>query len=336
MVDVSDDYAACKYATGSGDSSRTQKVFQPPQPDEKTMQYNISHLKQLEAESIHIMREVAGEFENPVMLYSVGKDSSVMVRLAQKAFAPGPIPFPLLHVDTTFKFREMIEFRDWFAQEVGVRLIVCTNQEALDRIGPAENWTCTMCANMLKTQALIDALKKYNFDAAFGGARRDEEKSRAKERIFSFRDSFMQWDPKNQRPELWNLYNTRHVKGESFRIFPLSNWTELDIWHYIYVEKIPIVPLYFAAKRPVIKRNGMLLLAGELNRPKPGEMVEEMMVRFRTLGCQLCTGAMRSEATTLEEIIEETMLTCKSERESRAVDQDCEGSMEEKKKEGYF
>ncbi len=300
------------------------------------MSYRISNLRQLEAESIHIIREVVAEFENPVMLYSVGKDSSVMVRLAQKAFAPGPIPFPLLHVDTTFKFREMITFRDQFCKDIGAKLLVHTNHEALDRIGPAENWNCTMCADMLKTQALIQALKKYEFDAAFGGARRDEEKSRAKERIFSFRDTFMQWDPKNQRPELWNLYNTRHAKGESFRVFPLSNWTELDIWHYIYVEKIPMVPLYFAKKRPVVRRDGILLLAEDLNVPKPGEVVEEKMVRFRTLGCQLCTGAVESEATTLEEVIAETMLAKKSERQGRAVDQDREGSMEEKKKEGYF
>jgi sulfate adenylyltransferase subunit 2 len=300
------------------------------------MNYSLSNLKQLEAESIHIMREVVAEFENPVMMYSVGKDSSVMLRLAQKAFAPGPLPFPLLHVDTTFKFREMISFRDRFVKEIGARLIVHTNQEALNKIGAVENWTCAMCANLLKTQALIAALKEHEFDAAFGGARRDEEKSRAKERIFSFRDPFMQWDPKNQRPELWNLYNTRHVKGESFRIFPLSNWTELDIWHYIYVEEIPIVPLYFAKPRPVIERDGMLFLAGELNKPGPGEKVEEKSIRFRTLGCQLCTGAIESEATTLEEVIEETMLAKKSERQGRAVDQDKEGSMEEKKQEGYF
>ncbi|MBW8016048.1 MAG: sulfate adenylyltransferase subunit CysD [Planctomycetes bacterium] len=300
------------------------------------MKYNVSNLKQLEAESIHIMREVVAEFENPVMMYSVGKDSSVMVRLAQKAFTPGSIPFPLLHVDTTFKFKEMIEFRDQFVKDIGARLIVHTNHDALERIGHVGNWTCSMCADLLKTQALIEALKLHGFDAAFGGARRDEEKSRAKERILSFRDSYMQWDPKNQRPELWNLYNTRHVKGESFRVFPLSNWTELDIWHYIYAEKIPMVPLYFAKKRPVIKRDGMLLLAGELNKAKDGEKVEEMMIRFRTLGCQLCTGAVRSKATTLEEVIEETMLARNSERQSRAVDQDREGSMEEKKKEGYF
>jgi sulfate adenylyltransferase subunit 2 len=300
------------------------------------MNYVISNLKQLEAESIHIIREVVAEFENPVMMYSVGKDSSVMVRLAQKAFAPGPLPFPLLHVDTTFKFREMITFRDQFVKDIGAQLIVYTNQEALERIGPPDNWTCTLCADLLKTQALIQALKQHGFDAAFGGARRDEEKARAKERILSFRDAFMQWDPKNQRPELWNLYNTRHMKGESFRVFPLSNWTELDIWHYIYVEKIPIVPLYYAKKRPVIQRDDLLLLAGELNHPQPGETVEEKMIRFRTLGCQLCTGAIESEADTLEAIIEETMLACKSERQGRAVDQDREGSMEEKKKEGYF
>ncbi len=300
------------------------------------MNYSLSNLKQLEAESIHIIREVVAEFENPVMLYSVGKDSSVMVRLAQKAFAPGPLPFPLLHVDTTFKFDEMITFRDQFVKDIGAKLLVYTNHEALEKVGSVENWSCSMCADMLKTQALIKALKENEFDAAFGGARRDEEKSRAKERIFSFRDNFMQWDPKNQRPELWNVYNTRHNKGESFRVFPLSNWTELDIWHYIYTEEIPMVPLYFAAKRPVINRDGMLLLAGQLNSPAPDEEVEERMIRFRTLGCQLCTGAVESQATTLEEVIEETMLALKSERQGRAVDQDREGSMEDKKKEGYF
>jgi sulfate adenylyltransferase subunit 2 len=298
--------------------------------------YNITHLKQLEAESIHIIREVVAECDRPVMMYSMGKDSSVMVRLARKAFAPGGLPFPLLHVDTTFKFREMIEYRDKFARDIGAELIVHVNQEALDRIGPAENWTCTMCADILKREALVKALKDGGFDAAFGGARRDEEKSRAKERIFSFRDEFMQWDPKNQRPELWNIYNTRHAKGESFRVFPLSNWTELDIWHYIHVEKIPIVPLYFAKKRPVIKRDGMLLIAGDLNKPAPGEEVVELSVRFRTLGCQLCSGAMESTATTVEEIVAETTIARNSERESRAVDKDREGSMEEKKKDGYF
>ena len=298
--------------------------------------YTITHLKQLEAESIHIMREVVAECDNPVMLYSVGKDSSVLVRLAQKAFAPGPLPFALLHVDTTFKFREMIEFRDRFCDEIGAKLVVKINREALDRIGPAENWTCSMCAEVLKTQALVSALQEGGYDAAFGGARRDEEKSRAKERIFSFRDRFMQWDPKNQRPELWNLYNTRHAKGDSFRVFPLSNWTELDIWHYIYTEEIPIVPLYFAKPRPVIRRDGMLMLAGELNHPREGETVEELSIRFRTLGCQLCTGAVESQADTLEKVIEETMIARRSERDTRAVDQDSEGSMEQKKREGYF
>jgi sulfate adenylyltransferase subunit 2 len=298
--------------------------------------YNLTHLEQLEAESIHVLREVAAEFERPVMLYSIGKDSSVMVRLAQKAFAPGKIPFPLLHVDTTFKFPEMTEFRDRFTKQIGAELLVYTNREALDRIGPADNWNCTLCADLLKTQALVAALRHYGFDAAFGGARRDEEKSRAKERIFSFRNHAMQWDPKNQRPELWNLYNVRHYKGETFRVFPLSNWTELDIWHYIYKEEIPIVPLYFAQEREVVHRDGMLLLTGHVVKPRAGEKVERLMVRCRTLGCQLCTGAIRSSASTLLEIVQETMLATKSEREHRAVDLDREGSMEEKKVEGYF
>lgn len=302
----------------------------------KTSSYNLTHLKQLEAESIHIIREVVAECENPVMLYSIGKDSSVLVRLALKAFAPGKIPFPLLHVDTTFKFREMIEFRDWFTKEIGAKLIVHINKKALEEIGPVANWNCTLCSDLLKTQALIEALKKHDFDAAFGGARRDEEKSRAKERIFSFRDQFMQWDPKNQRPELWDLYNTRCSKGESFRVFPISNWTELDIWNYIYTEEIPIVPLYYAKKRPVVRRDGMLLLAGDILTPAPDEKVETLSVRFRTLGCQLCTGAVESEADTLEKIIAETMIARTSERENRAVDQDRDGSMEIKKREGYF
>ena len=298
--------------------------------------YNLSHLRQLEAESIHIIREVVAECEKPVMLYSVGKDSSVMVRLAQKAFAPARIPFPLLHVDTTFKFREMIEFRDRFTREIGAELLVYTNQKALDEVGPFERWTCTLCADLLKTQALIQALQQGGFDAAFGGARRDEEKSRAKERIFSFRDRAMQWDPKNQRPELWNLYNTRHLPGESFRVFPLSNWTELDVWSYIWLEKIPIVPLYFAAERDYVERGGLILSTSDLIRPRPGETVRRGMIRYRTLGCQLCTGAIRSTAATLEEIIAETMLTRNSERAGRAVDHDREASMEEKKREGYF
>jgi sulfate adenylyltransferase subunit 2 len=298
--------------------------------------YNVSHLKQLEAESIHIIREVVAECENPVMLYSAGKDSAVMVRLAQKAFAPGRLPFPLLHVDTTFKFPEMYEFRDSFTRSIGAKLIVYVHREALDAVGPAANWDCTRCANILKTQGLIRALREGGYDAAFGGARRDEEKSRAKERILSFRDRFMQWDPKGQRPELWSLYNTCHAKGESFRVFPLSNWTELDVWTYIHLEHVPIVPLYFAKRREVVHRDGILLMTGGLVQPRPGEQVETLMCRFRTLGCQICTGAVRSNATTLEEIIEETMLARCSERENRAVDKDREGSMEDKKREGYF
>ena len=298
--------------------------------------YNLTHLQQLEAESIHIFREVVAEFENPVMLYSVGKDSAVMLRLAQKAFYPNKLPFPLMHVDTTFKFREMIEFRDWMARENDFELIVSTNTEALERVGAVENWTCTMCSEMLKTQALVAALREHQFDAAFGGARRDEERSRAKERIFSFRNKAMQWDPKNQRPELWDVFNTRHYPGESFRVFPLSNWTELDVWNYIYTEDIPIVPLYYAAEREVVHRDGIMLLTGNIITPQPDERVEKAMVRFRTLGCQLCTGAVRSEADTLEKIIGEVVLATTSERENRVVDQDRDGSMEEKKIEGYF
>jgi len=300
------------------------------------MKYSLTHLKQLEAESIHIIREVTAACENPVMLYSVGKDSSVLAHLAIKAFLPAPVPFPLLHVDTTFKFPEMYTFRDEFCRQHELELIVHTNHNALKKIGPYENWTCPMCSDMLKTQALVDAIREHEFDAAMGGARRDEEKSRAKERVLSFRDTNMQWDPKNQRPELWNIYNTRHHKGESFRAFPISNWTELDIWNYIYAENIPIVSLYFAAERPVIARDGMLVYAGDKEKPQEGEKVENRMVRFRTLGCQKCTGAIESTATTLEEIVAETMTTRMSERENRAVDQDREGSMEEKKKEGYF
>ncbi len=299
--------------------------------------YLLSHLQQLEAEAIHIMREVVAECENPVMLFSVGKDSAVMLHLAKKAFAPGGLPFPLMHIDTTFKFREMIEYRDRMAAEAGAKLIVYKNQEALNRIGPIECWDCTTCAELLKRKALVDALTEYKFDAAFGGARRDEEKSRAKERILSFRDRFQQWDPKNQRPELWNLYNTQHGRGESFRVFPLSNWTELDVWMYIHQEKIPIVPLYYAAERPVVRRDGMLIYVGDIIKPLPGEKVEMRRVRFRTLGCQLCTGAVESDADTLEKIVEEVMIARNSERQNRAVDRERgEGSMEEKKREGYF
>jgi len=298
--------------------------------------YTLSHLKQLENESIHIIREVAAEFENPVMLYSIGKDSSVMVRLAQKAFYPGKIPFPLMHVDTTMKFREMYEFRDRFTKEIGAKLIVHTNTAAIDDgANPWELGTQKCCA-LLKTQGLLDAIREGGFDAAFGGARRDEEKSRAKERVYSFRDRFGQWDPKNQRPELWSLYNGRHDKGESIRVFPLSNWTELDVWHYIYLEKIPIVPMYFAAEREMIVREGQLI---PLDGPIPledGEKPQKVMCRFRTLGCYPCTGAVYSEADTIEAVIEELMVARNSERITRLIDHDAEGSMEIKKREGYF
>src|ERR1700735_5494028 len=296
----------------------------------------LPHLRALEAESIHILREVAAEFERPVMLYSIGKDSSVMVRLAQKAFYPAPIPFPLLHIDTTYKFGEMVEFRDRFCAEIGVRLIVHTNREAIAdganpfRLGPQK------CCGLLKTRALLDALAEGGFDAAFGGARRDEEKSRAKERVYSVRDVFGQWDPKNQRPELWNLFNGRIDKGESIRVFPLSNWTELDIWLYLYAEKIPIVPLYFAKERPITVRGGALTLVHEGMKLMPGEKVEQIKVRMRSLGGAPCTGAMRSDADTLPKIIEELITFRRSERENRAIDHDEEGSMEVKKREGYF
>jgi sulfate adenylyltransferase subunit 2 len=301
-----------------------------------TTNKTLTHLKTLEAESIHIIREVAAEFERPVMLYSIGKDSSVMVRLAQKAFHPGPIPFPLLHVDTTYKFGEMIEFRDRFCAEIGARLIVHTNKEAIaDGASPFRLGTQKCCA-LLKTRALLDALAAGPFDAAFGGARRDEEKSRAKERVYSFRDSFGQWDPKNQRPELWNLFNSRVSQGESIRVFPLSNWTELDVWHYIYLEDIPIVPLYFAKPRPMVVRGGSLIPT-EHNMPLlPGEEPQMVMCRMRSLGCTYCTGAIRSEADTLPKIIEEMIQFRRSERENRVIDHDQEGSMELKKREGYF
>jgi sulfate adenylyltransferase subunit 2 len=298
--------------------------------------YNLPHLRLLEAESLHIIREVAAEFENPVMLYSVGKDSSVLLRLAQKAFQPGRIPFPLMHVDTTFKFREMTEFRDRMAREVGFRLVVQTNHQALAQGCEPCGYGTQKCCALLKTKALVDALSDGGFDAAFGGARRDEEKSRAKERVYSFRDRFGQWDPKNQRPELWNLFNSRVNKGESIRVFPLSNWTEQDVWHYIYAEKIPIVPLYYAARRPVIRRGGMLVLDDPRFPRRPGEEPFEAMVRFRTLGCVPCTGAILSEADTLEKIIAEVMTARQSERQGRAIDHDQEASMEMKKREGYF
>ena len=302
-----------------------------------TVDFKLTHLKQLEAESIHIIREVAAEFDNPVMLYSIGKDSAVMLHLALKAFAPGKLPFPLLHVDTTWKFKEMIKFRDSFAKEHGLDLLVHTNQEGVEMgVGPFTHGSAKH-TDIMKTQALKQALNKYQFDAAFGGARRDEEKSRAKERVYSFRDRNHRWDPKNQRPELWNIYNGKVDKGESIRVFPLSNWTELDIWQYIHLEEIPIVPLYFAAKRPVVEKDGVLIMVDDERMPiNDDDVIEEKMVRFRTLGCYPLTGAVESEATTLPEIIQEMLLTKTSERQGRVIDHDSSGSMEKKKQEGYF
>ncbi len=302
-----------------------------------TSKYHLTHLKQLEAESIHIIREVAAEFDNPVMLYSIGKDSAVMMHLAMKAFYPGKPPFPLMHVDTTWKFREMIEFRDKRVADLGWDLIVHINQEGVDMgISPFEHGSAKH-TDIMKTAALKQALDKYGFDAAFGGARRDEEKSRAKERVYSFRDKNHRWDPKNQRPELWNIYNGKVDKGESIRVFPLSNWTELDIWQYIHLESIPIVPLYFAAKRPVVERDGALIMVDdERMQIEEGEVIEEKMVRFRTLGCYPLTGAVESEAQTLPDIIQEMLLTTTSERQGRVIDHDSAGSMEKKKQEGYF
>ena len=300
-------------------------------------QIRLTHLRQLEAESIHIIREVAAEFENPVMLYSIGKDSSVMVRLAEKAFAPGKVPFPLMHIDSRWKFREMIEFRDRYAKEHGWDLIVESNEEAFQNgVGPFTHGS-KVHTDLMKTKALLDALNKHKFDAAFGGARRDEEKSRAKERIFSFRDQFNQWDPKNQRPELWDIYNSRVHKGESIRVFPLSNWTELDIWQYIRLENIPIVPLYYAKERPCVEIDGNLIMADDERLPQElVPLIKPRMVRFRTLGCWPLTGAVESTATNIEEIVEEMMTTTKSERTTRVIDFDQEASMEQKKREGYF
>ena len=298
---------------------------------------DLNHLQRLEAESIHILREVVAECEKPVMLYSVGKDSAVMVHLARKAFFPAPPPFPLLHVDTTWKFRAMYELRDRIARDSGMELLVHQNPEAKARgINPFDHGP--LHTDMWKNEGLKQALDLYGFDAAFGGARRDEEKSRAKERVFSFRSANHRWDPKNQRPELWNLYNTRKAKGESIRVFPISNWTELDVWQYIQLEEIPIVPLYFAAPRPTVERDGMLLMVDDDRfRLEPGEVPVERSIRFRTLGCYPLTGAVESEAATLSEVIQEMLLTTTSERQGRAIDKDAgSASMEKKKQEGYF
>ncbi len=298
---------------------------------------SLSHLERLEVESIHIMREVAATSSNPVMLYSVGKDSAVMLHLALKAFAPGKLPFPVLHVDTTWKFKEMIAFRDKMVADNDLNLLVHINAEGVEKgVGPFTHGSATH-TDIMKTAGLKQALDKYSFDAAFGGARRDEEKSRAKERVFSFRSAQHRWDPKNQRPELWNIYNSRINKGESVRVFPLSNWTELDIWQYIHLENIPIVPLYLAAKRPVVERDGQRIMVDDDRMPiHDGEEIQQKLVRFRTLGCYPLTGAVESEANTLEAIIQEMLLTRTSERQGRVIDQDADASMEQKKQEGYF
>ncbi len=299
--------------------------------------HRLTHLQQLEAESIHIIREVAAEFDNPVMMYSLGKDSATMLHLAMKAFAPGKLPFPLLHVDTTWKFKGMYEYRDEIVKKYGLNLIRHVNQEGVDQgVGPFTHGS-KIHTDVMKTAGLKQALNKYKFDAAFGGARRDEEKSRAKERIYSFRDTQHRWDPRNQRPELWNVYNSEHNKGESIRVFPLSNWTELDIWQYIWMENIPLVPLYFAKERPVVDRDGTLIMVDDERMPlAPGEKPMMKKVRFRTLGCYPLTGAIESDATTLPEIIQEMLVATQSERQGRVIDHDQSGSMEEKKKEGYF
>jgi len=304
--------------------------------------YALSHIRYLEAESIHVLREVAAEFERPVMLYSIGKDSSVLLRLAQKAFYPGRLPFPLMHVDTGYKFQAMYDFRDRIARDSGAELIVWRNESAIAQGANPFDLGTQRCCGFLKTEALLTGLRHYGFDAAIGGARRDEEKSRAKERFFSFRDEFGQWDPKNQRPELWNLYNARIGPQESIRIFPLSNWTELDVWQYIYLEKIPINPLYYAQERDVVIRSGQMIFldgpfgSGERYGPRTGEKIERVLCRFRSLGCVPCSGAVRSAAATLEEIVEEMMVARTSERGTRVIDHDADGSMEMKKREGYF
>lgn len=306
--------------------------------------YSLSYLKQIEAESIYIIREVVAEFKNPVMLYSVGKDSSVMIRLAQKAFYPGKFPFPLMHIDTGYKFPEMYEFRDRFCSQIGAKLIVERNEEWIAKGCHPLNLGTDKCCGYLKTKALLDALRRHEFDAAFGGARREEEKSRAKERVFSLRDEFGQWDPKNQRPELWNLYNARLNEGQSVRVFPLSNWTEVDIWQYIKLENIPVVPIYFAMKREVIRRNGVLIPFHSYSKPLNGEdrgrlqdeIIETVMCRFRSLGCVPCTGAVESTARNIDGLIEDLEKTKKSERENRIIDLGSDSAMEDKKKEGYF
>jgi sulfate adenylyltransferase subunit 2 len=304
--------------------------------------YFLSHLRLLEAESIHILREVAAEFERPVLLYSIGKDSSVLLRLAQKAFHPARIPFPLMHVDTGYKFQEMYAFRDLVAKESGAQVIVWRNESAIARSANPFDLGTQRCCGFLKTDALLTGLQHHNFDAAIGGARRDEEKSRAKERVFSFRDRFGQWEPKTQRPELWNLYNGRIGPKESIRVFPLSNWTELDVWQYVYTEKIPINPLYYARERDVVVRNGQLIVLdgafapGQQYGPSAGETIARVMCRFRSLGCVPCSGAVRSSAASLEQIVEEIMATRTSERGTRVIDHDADGSMETKKREGYF
>jgi sulfate adenylyltransferase subunit 2 len=324
-----DAVASIYTVTPAADTPRTQPV---PVRNRNT----LTHLRALEAESIHVLREVAAEFAKPVMLYSIGKDSSVMLRLAQKAFYPGPIPFPLLHIDTGFKFREMIEFRDRYPASIGAELLVYRHEEAIAAGADPFKLGTQKCCGFLKTRALLNGLAKYGFDAAFGGARRDEEKSRAKERMYSFRDAFGQWDPKNQRPELWNLYNARIDKGESIRVFPLSNWTELDVWQYIHLENIPIVPLYFAKERDMVIRGESLIPVEHDISLLPGEKPQPVMCRMRSLGCTPCTGAIRSTADSLPKIIEELFLMRRSERENRVIDHDQEGSMEIKKREGYF
>jgi len=299
--------------------------------------YRLTHLRELEAESIHVLREVVAESEKPVMLYSIGKDSSVMLRLAQKAFHPGPIPFPLLHVDTLWKFREMIDFRGRMAAETGAEMLVWTNPEGREKNVNPFDYGTQRYTHIMKTVALKQALDHYGFDAAFGGARRDEEASRAKERVFSFRDRFHQWDPRNQRPELWHLFNTRVHKGESIRVFPLSNWTELDVWLYVQLEAIPVVPLYFAKERPIVERDGALIMVDDDRLPlAPGEAPRMRKVRFRTLGCYPLTGAVESDADSVAAIVEEMLVTRSSERQGRVIDYDEAGSMEEKKREGYF